>query len=394
MTTATALGLSLASLRPTELYAQAMEIPIGTGLHSYNGVIVLKMQEMNLLERAGSELGLRLNATYQDYQVLLRMLQALAAGQLQFGQLGTTPTIRSLTRPRPAIPIALCGGGINFRLVVAPNSPIRTFQQLRGKTILTVAGSDIHLVLLNALKAAFGTDDLRELGITLRSMQATTELTSPQPGVDAIWGFDPNGLDAQLAGRLVTLVDNFGKTGPHYDGPEGRGEGHTLAFFRQARYAPEAFYPHRQWWVVREQFLEQNPNAVIAILVAQHRATQLLARMPVAEVVDTVIKDHWPATREAKIATMQTCLWMRRGWNWITEGDAETLVGMSRVRALFDQELVADALKRLLRQTAEVAKRAYDICGGDPAPAVFTDANAGDVRGLPHWEIDRWTRMS
>ena len=39
----------------------------------------------------------------------------------------------------------------------------------------------------------------------------------------------------------------------------------------------------------------------------------------------------------------------------------------------------------------EARKEAWERAGKDPAPETFMDTNAHDMRGLPVWEIDRWT---
>jgi ABC-type nitrate/sulfonate/bicarbonate transport system substrate-binding protein len=67
------------------------------------------------------------------------MLQGIAAGQLQMGTLGSTPTIRSLAGPDPTVPLAIVGGGNIFPLQVPPGSPIKNLDDLKGKTVLTLS---------------------------------------------------------------------------------------------------------------------------------------------------------------------------------------------------------------------------------------------------------------
>ena len=103
-------------------------------------------------------------------------LKGIAAGQLQMGTLGSTPTIRSLAGPDPTVPLAIVGGGNIFPLQVPPGSPIKNLDDLKGKTVLTLVGSDLHLVLVRMVKAHFGVDDPKEVGITVRGNNAITEL--------------------------------------------------------------------------------------------------------------------------------------------------------------------------------------------------------------------------
>jgi ABC-type nitrate/sulfonate/bicarbonate transport system substrate-binding protein len=380
-------GLPLFRASPS--LAQALKMTMGVGLTNDGAPLVFAMQRDQLLEKAAAELGLKIEAEYLNFPVLLRMLQGLAAGQLDIGMLGSTPTIRNLAQPNPAVPIAIGGGGIKFPLQVPKGSPIKKLDDLRGKTILTIVGSDLHLVLMLMLKAHFGTDDVKELNITVKNIQAFTELTRAQPGIDAVLNVDPAARGAENAGELVALVRNDGSTGPAYDGPEGKGEGHKVASFSKTGFHPEAYYPHRIWWVAREAFMRENPKAVVALLVANARAVQITTKMSTDEVIDLANKE-WFSDRAAQRPYVENILYRKRGWSWITEGDAKSLIGMSKVKTIFQAELNPDAVKKTLALGAPLSREAWDRVGKDPAPAAFLDRTAPDTRGAPVWEIDSW----
>ena len=93
-------GSALATLpmfRASPALAQVAKLSMGVGLAQEPGALMLKMQQDKLLEKAAQELGLSgVEAEYLNFPALLRMLQGIAAGQLQMGTLGSTPTIRSL----------------------------------------------------------------------------------------------------------------------------------------------------------------------------------------------------------------------------------------------------------------------------------------------------------
>src|SRR5262245_57959103 len=108
----TLLGAPL--FRASPAMAQALKMTLGVGLTNDGAPLVFAMQKEKLLDKAAAELGLKIDSEYLNFPVLLRMLQGLAAGQLDIGMLGSTPTIRSLSQPNPAIPIANAGGGIKF----------------------------------------------------------------------------------------------------------------------------------------------------------------------------------------------------------------------------------------------------------------------------------------
>jgi ABC-type nitrate/sulfonate/bicarbonate transport system substrate-binding protein len=354
------------------------------------GPLVLTMQKQKLIEAAAKELGVEVEPDFQDFQALLRMLQAVAAGKLQYGMLGSTPLIRNIGREKPAVPIAIAGGGLDFPLQVKPDSGIKNLDDLKGKTLITLVGSDLHLTFVNMLQAYFGTDDAKKLDITVKRCTAVPQVFTPQDGIDAYVGVDPFSLHAQEKGELVTLIHNNGTSGPAYEGPEGKGEGHRLEWFKNAEYHPEGFYPHRIWWVVRQEFLAEEPDAVAAFIVAAQRAATSLTKASEDD-VSSLMADYWKTSDSARKHVVRSILWRNRGWTWLTEGDAQTLVGLSKVKPIFgDGELSAAHIKSVMALGADVTKRSYDLIHYPP-PDVFTDPNTSDVRGLPQWNVDKWT---
>ncbi len=387
--TGAAALLTLPMFRISPAFAQAVKMAMGVGLAQESGALVLRMQQDRLLEKAAQELGLAgVDPEYLAFPVLLRMLQGIAAGQLQFGTLGSTPTIRALTGPDPVVPIAIVGGGNIFPLQVPPDSPIHNLDDLKGKTVLTIVGSDLHLVLVRMIKAQFGVDDPKELGISVRNINALTELGRAQPGIDACLSLAPQAIVAERAGDLVTILRNDGKTGPAYQGPEGKGAGKTIASFAKTPFAPEAYYPHRIWLVSRRDYLAANPKVVTALLVANQRAVASLVKAGTDEIIK-VGSANWPGTPDAQRDWIDAVLWKRRGWSWVTEGDASTLVGLSTTKAIFQSALDPDVAKKLFVLGAEVSKAAYDATGRVPDRAAFDDMR-GDVRGKPIWEAASW----
>jgi hypothetical protein len=244
-------------------------------------------------------------------------------------------------------------------------------------------------VLNLMLQAHFGTDDPKTLGITVKNIQAFAELGRAQPGIDAVLSVEPLSQGAVNSGQLVNLLRNDGTTGPAYEGPEGKGEGHKIASFAKTPFAPEAYYPHRIWWVAREEFLQKNPKAVLALMIANQRATKIVTKMTPDAVIDMSSQD-WASDRAAQRPYVENILYRRRGWSWITEGDARTLVGLSKVKSIYQQELTGDGVRKILKLAAPLAKEAWEREGKEPDLAAMTDTKAIDTRGLPVWEMDRW----
>ena len=381
-------GLPLLQASPS--LAQAVKTTIGVGMFTEGSPLVAAMDSGDLITKAAAELHTTLQLETLDFQVLLRMVQGIVAGQIQIGMLGSTPMIRMLATANPAIPLALAGGGVNFPMMVNPDTKIRTLQDLPGKTILTLVGSDLHLVLVLMLKAEFGHDDVKKLGIVLRNAQANPDLARRQPGVDVFAGTEPYGAMAERTGELLYLARNNGTTGAAWDGPEGKGEGHVIANFKATRFAPEAYYPHRIWWAARRDYLEQHPTEVTAFLVANARAAEQMSAAPLDELIK-VGGTKWAGDLGDQRKFAERILWRKRGWAWATEGDVRSLVQLSSTKTIYETELKPDSVKKLVALAAPAARRAWEIMQMRPAEAVFTDPNAADRRGLPLWDVEKWT---
>ncbi len=386
ITLATAAALA-PFIRLSPAFGQALKLTIGTALTQEGGALVLRMQEQKLLEQAAKEVGLvSLEGEYLGFTVLLRMLQGLAANQLQLGMIGSTPLIRTLLGADPVVPIALAGGGNLFPVQVPKGSPIKNLDDLRGKTVLTIVASDIHLMFSRMLQAHFGTDNPKDVNITLRGINALTELARPQSGIDAVISIEPISEAAERAGDLITLVRNDGTTGAAYDGPEGKGAGHKVASFAKTPFAPEAYYPHRVWWVVRQEFLKSDPKAVQAFLMANARATEALSTMPAKQVVETYGKE-FPGGIDDRADHMAHVLWRRRGWGWMTESDVNTLPGLSQTKALFPAALDPANVRKIVSLGDAVCKAAWQANGSKPPRQAFDEKQPDDPRGKPSWEI-------
>ena len=384
-----AAAAALPIIRASPALADAVSLTIAGSPGSDGAPLVARLRAEDLVDKAATELRISLQLVYLDTDVVARMVQGIVSNQFQIGMLGTTPTIRLMTSANPAVPIALAGGGMNFPLMVPPGSPIYDLAALQGKTVMTMLGSDLHLVLLQMLRAQFGDDDLKRLGITLRDAAALTDLQRPHEGVDAVAGCQPYGYEAERKGDMITLLFNDGNTGAAWRGPEGNGAGHRYHNFARTPLAPEAFYPHRLWWLVRQDFLAANPDVVVAFLTANARATAAVAAMPDDRIIE-LGGGKWTGTPSDQQRFVDRILWHRRGWSWITEGDVRTLVVLSSVKPLFPTELKPADIARLLKPAAPLTRKAWILAGARPALGSFADSDAEDARGRPLWDLDNW----
>jgi hypothetical protein len=380
---------ALPLVRASPALADALPLAIGADASGDAAPLLTAMQTDDLINKAAEELRIALTPSFVDAAAAGRMVEALAAGQIQIGTLGSALLIRMLAGANPAIPIALAGGGMDFPLMVPPESTVHDLAALQGTTILTLPGSDAQLALALMLQAQFGSDDLQKLRITLRPAKSPAELVEAPLGVDAVMGVQPLGYAAERTGKLVTLLFNDGSTGAAWKGPEGNGAGHRARNFAKAPLAPEAFYPHRQWWVVRQDFLHNSPEMVLAFLGANARAAAAMTTAPPSRVAE-LAGARWPGDPSDKERFVDRILWRRRGWGWITEGDVHTLTVLSGVRSMFEKPLKPDDLVRLLKLAAPLTRKAWILSGARPSLAAFTNPDAEDARGAPMWDIDRW----
>ena len=86
--------------------------------------------------------------------------------------------------------------------------------------------------------------------------------------------------------------------------------------------------------MAREEFLQKNPKAVLALMIANARATKIVTKMTPEAVIDMSNQD-WASDKAAQKPYVENILYRRRGWSWITEGDARTLVGLSKVKSIY-----------------------------------------------------------
>ncbi len=127
----------------------------------------------------------------------------------------------------------------------------------------------------------------------------------------------------------------------------------------------------------------------MALLVANARAVEIVTKMSTDEVIDLANKE-WFSDRAAQRPYVENILYRTRGWSWITEGDARSLIEMSKVKTIFQAELDPAKVKATLAVGAAMSREAWEKTGMKPDAAAFKDSKAPDTRGTPIWEIENW----
>ena len=349
------------------------------------------MRNDELVEAAGKELGLDITVDWQDFPSGGAIRQAMSGGQLDIGSVGNTPTLIGISQGEPLHILSVAEGRVKFVLSLPPDSDIKTLDDLKGKTVGVFLATDLDFFWKLMLQSAFGTTDNEALGINVVGIKTLIQGAVPPEGIDAGITTETSFLVGQVDGLNKGLVNSYGYTEAGYDGPEGKGEGIELAFRKNSPYLPEGLYLHRNFWLATDDVVQNNPQAIVAFLVAQQRALSKLSTMAPTEVA-ALAQEYWQLDPEVAQQIWIHDLDSQRGWGWLTEGDLRAVVDQSSLMA--DAELIGAPLtwQQVIENTAitaELSRQAWEVTGY-PAAAEFTAKDTNDLRGFPVWQADQW----
>jgi ABC-type nitrate/sulfonate/bicarbonate transport system substrate-binding protein len=348
--------------------------------------------ENKLVEKRAAELGYDLTIDWREYPTALPMVEAMVGNNLDIGMWGNTPIIRAIASGLPISPLVVGEGHLRFLITVRKDSPIRKAQDLAGKTIGVSLGGDPQSALTQMLKFELGVKDvMKEAGIKYINMPTHAQAASVPNGVDATCTISPAYFAAQASGTTA-IMNSFGYTEDHYDGPAGKGAGHLLPSARKSPFFPDGYYLHRSFWIGRNALIEQHPQAVVAFLVAQQEAVAALTAMD-AGAVSQMVKAYWKLDPQAGAKVVKDDVLFSRGWSWPTEKDALAILESSKYMA--DNKQIPRALswakvREPFERTAPLVQQAYERLDRKPAAAEFLRTDVADLRGRPVWEIAQW----
>jgi ABC-type nitrate/sulfonate/bicarbonate transport system substrate-binding protein len=366
---------------------QKLEVSVGRlPWGALNSPITTLMVQKGMFEEEARKLGYDVKVDLRDYPSALPQIQAMQAGKLDLGVWGDTPVIRAIATGQSVRVLALAEGHLDFWIAVPKGSPIHTLEDLKGKRIGTLLGGDPHFFLAMVLKAQFGTADPTKLGITMVNVPSFTMLATMPKGLDAVTLITPSYLLGVQQGVLEGLVDNFGRTGPAYDGPLGKGAGHSLPSFKKSQFYPEGYYLHRTMWVGRNDFIDKHPKVVEAFLAALNRATHDISKMD-AGAVSNLVENYWKLPPDQGSVIVKDDVLYSRGWTWLTEGDLYALVANSQFMKeanLLPKELTWPDIVKNISPVASIEAEAWKRSGIPPV-SEFT-RKAEDLRGVPMWD--------
>jgi ABC-type nitrate/sulfonate/bicarbonate transport system substrate-binding protein len=380
-------GLGRAQSRKT-LKVSVGRIPWAAG----NSPMTQYMIQQKSFEKRAAELGYDLTVDWREYPTALPMVEAMVGNNLDMGMWGNTPIIRGITSGLPISLMCVGEGHLRFLITTRKGSPIRNAADLRGKTIGVSLGGDPQSALTQMLKFELGVQDVqKEAGIKYINMPTHAQAASVPTGVDATCTIYPAYLAAQASGTTA-IMNSFGYTEDHYEGPAGKGAGILLPNVKKSPFFPAGYDLHRSFWLTRNGLAEQHPNVVVAFLMAQQESVAALTAMD-AGAVSQLVKDYWKLDAEQGAKVVKDDVLFSRGWSWPTENDALAVLESSKymvANKVIDAPLNWAQVKGAFQRTAPLVKQAYERLGSKPGAAEFTRTDTKDLRGKPLWEMAQW----
>ena len=196
------LGASFAAwaARPTA----AAERVVRIGVQKYGTLIVLR--ERRTLEQALRPLGWQVS--WHEFPGGPQLLEALAAGAIDFGTTGEAPPIFSQAAGSPLLYVGFEPPSPAGEAILVPkDSPVHTLADLRGKQVALNKGSNVHFLLVQALASAgLKPADIKPAYLAPADARAAFE----RGAVDAWAIWDPFLSAAQEATGARLLADGTG----------------------------------------------------------------------------------------------------------------------------------------------------------------------------------------
>lgn len=375
---------------------QAIKVSVGRiPWSAFNSPMTQFMIANRLFEKQAAEFGYDLTVDWRDYPTAMPMVEAVVGNNLDIGMWGNTPIIRAISANLPVSLMVVGEGHLRLVLCTRKGSPIRTIQDLKGKTIGTLLGGDPYNAMSQMLRYELGSADPRANGIKVVNMPTLAQAAQVPAGVDATVAVYPAYLAAQSTGT-VGIMNSFGQTEDYYKGPLGEGGGLMLPSVKKSAFYPDGYYLHRSFWLVNNRVIDKTPNIVVAFLMAQQQSLTALEAMSAGD-VSQLVKAFWLLDADNGAKVVKDDVVFARGWAWPTENDARAVLETSKYlvdNKMIDEPLSWAQVKGVFQGTAPLVKQAFERLGSKPTETEFTRTDVGDLRGKPVWEMDQWGKQS
>ena len=349
----------------------------------------------SLFEKRAAEFGYDLTVDWREYPTALPMVEAIVGNNLDMGMWGNTPIIRAISAKLPISLMVVGEGHLRFVIATRQGSPIRTLQDLQGKTVGTLLGGDPYNAFSQMLRHELGSANPRDHGIKVVNTPTLAQAAQVPTGTDATCAIYPAFLAAESTGS-VAIMNSFGYTESYYQGPLGKGAGILLPSVKKSAFYPDGYYLHRSFWLAHNALIDKHPNLVVAFLMAQQEAVAALTAME-SGAVSQLVKDYWKLDPVAGGKVVKDDVLFARGWSWPTENDALAVLETSKYlvdNKVIPQPLAWSQVKGAFERTAPLVRQAYDRLGSKPAAAEFLRTDTADLRGRPVWDMKQWAERS
>jgi sulfonate transport system substrate-binding protein len=174
------------------------------GVQKYGTLVILR--ERHTLEAALKPLGW--SVTWTEFPGGPQLLEALNVGALDFGTTGEAPPVFAQAAGAPLVYVGVEPPSPAGEAILVPEaSPIRGVADLRGKRVALNKGSNVHFLLVQALKSVgLKPSDIQPVYLTPADARAAFE----QGAVDAWVIWDPFYAAGQAATHARVLTDATG----------------------------------------------------------------------------------------------------------------------------------------------------------------------------------------
>jgi sulfonate transport system substrate-binding protein len=186
------------------LPAHAADHILRIGVQKYGTLVILR--ERGTLEPALQKLGWTVRWT--EFPGGPQLLEALNVGDLDFGITGDAPPVFAQAAGAPLLYVAAEPAAPTGEAILVPQgSKLQTLADLKGKRVALNKGSNVHFLLVQALKSAGLTpQDIEPVYLAPADARAAFE----QGAVDAWVIWDPYLAAAQAATQARVLADATG----------------------------------------------------------------------------------------------------------------------------------------------------------------------------------------
>lgn len=398
--------LALALLGVPSAWTQPKKIEVRVGWQPLGGagaIVDALMMESKAFSRHAAKLGWDVTETWREFQAGPPLNEAMAAGQIDIDlEKSTIPVASAILAGVPNVPVAVTLSPLNNALLVAPNSPIKTLDDLRGRTVGLPIGSSAHYLLASVVYYHFGKLP-EEVGIRLLNTPAAEAIKLPK-GVDVASVWPPLRYIGPAQGLSEWFVDGYGKTGKGYKTP-----GTRVPDVQKSWAYPEGYNLDRSFVTAHQKFLEKYPELVRAFLAARAETSNAFVRDPQPG-IETVNK-RWKLPElviKQSLAQYSEFAGARNSPSLI-ESDVLALVKTSEFMAfmkLVDRPLSFDDLKPLLMKGAEMQRQLWEAGGGRPTVAEMEKGFSGRSElygdiivkgGAPIWQwasVPNWGKRA